>query len=118
MPMDLGSSPPVERGLLGGLADSIDPPGPGRHGVDTPDGPGAQVGSTQTGPGSAPLLALPLGVKPPTAAQAEALALLLQEMPNSYPATLVLHLDPDGSAGLTGKDVKLWIDYGLAGAVA
>ena len=50
--------------------------------------------------------------------QAEALARLLQEKPDSHPATLVLHLDPDGSAGLTGKDVKLWIDSGLAGAVA
>jgi hypothetical protein len=56
--------------------------------------------------------------KGPTAKQTAALARLLQEKPDSHPATLALLLDPDGSAGLTGRDVKLWIDSGLAGAVA
>ena len=56
--------------------------------------------------------------KDPTAKQAAILARLLQENPDSHPATLVLDLDPNGSAGLTGKDVKHWIEVGAAGAVA
>ena len=134
VPMDLVSSPPLERGLQGGLADSIDPPHPWgearprphpeRLGTAAPADQGqkperepvqtdkvaAQPGARR--PGAA------ITANGPTAEQAAALGRLQQEDPDSHPATLVLLLDPDGSAGLTGKNVKLWMDSDLAGAVA
>ena len=119
VPMDLGSSPPLERGLLGGLADSIDPPHPWGEARPRPhpEREPVQADKEAAHPG-APRPGAAITAKGPTAKQAAVLGRLQQEMPDSPPATLVLPLDPDGSAGLTGKDVELWIDSGFAGAVA
>jgi hypothetical protein len=72
--------------------------------------------STQVGLVASPPASLPAGVKLPSAEMAAQLAGRLQQEPGAATATLALYLDPEGTGFPTGRQVKLWIDAGLAGA--